>query len=432
MNKYAYAQIKMWGSVIGYLHLGNSGCCEFQYDRDFLNSGIEISPLKMPLSERTYAFPTLSEDTFYGLPGVFADSLPDKFGTTVISRYLEKQGRSADDLSVIEKLCYTGKRGMGALEYEPAHDLLLNTSIDINALTKLASDILNNKKEFYLPNSEQMIGHLFQSSSSVGGARAKALIAWNEKTGDIRSGQIDAGEGYTYWLLKFDGIDNNKDRDLQPDAAEYTKIEYAYYLMALDCGINMSECRLYREGKNSHFITKRFDRINDRYEKLHMQTLGAIAHMDFNTPRTNSYEEAMAVMRKLKLTEAEVCEFFRRAVFNDLAYNFDDHVKNISFLMDKSGVWSLSPAYDITFSYKPNSLWVNAHQMTINSKVEGITKKDLQELAEAGGIKQSRANEIIERVESSIGEWNKFAEQAELSKENTERVGRILTAKKSN
>lgn len=417
----------MWGTVVGYLHEEENGIIGFQYDKDFLKSRIEISPVKMPLSNRTYSFLNLREETFYGLPGMVADSLPDKFGNIVINKYLEAQGRTSDSLSIIEKLCYTGKRGMGALEYEPAQDLEFESKeLDIDALTKLASDILTEKESLHIKHDSNMMSQLMECSSSVGGARAKTLIAWNPLTDDVRSGQIDAGSGYEYWLLKFDNIKNNKDKDATPDENEYTKVEYAYYLMAKSAGINMSECRLYKEHGSSHFMTKRFDRIGQKGEKIHMQTLCAIAHMDFNLPRTYSYEEAFDIMKKLKLPYKDFVELFRRMVFNDYAKNFDDHTKNISFLMDKKGVWSLSPAYDVTFAYKRDSIWVNAHQMLINGKSENITKEDLLAVARNVGIKNQDAQKCINVVESAIKNWELFANEVGISKQNIKRIQSVI------
>lgn len=420
-------RIKMWGTTVGYLHQDDNGMVGFQYDEEFLKSNIEISPVKMPLSTATYTFPALPEQTFHGLPGMVADSLPDKFGNIVISRYLESQGRTADSLSVIEKLCYTGKRGMGALEYEPSQELTtMNETVDLDALTKLASEILSEKEQIHIEKNDNLMAQLMECGSSVGGARAKTLIAWNPETNDIRSGQINAGKGYEYWLLKFDNIKNNKDKDSRPDDGEYTKVEYAYYLMALDAGIEMSECRLYKENGSAHFMTKRFDRKGVKGEKLHMQSLCALAHMDFNSPRVYSYEAAFAVMKQLKLPYNDFVQLFRRMVFNEYAKNYDDHTKNISFLMDKKGVWSLSPAYDITFSYRKDSIWVSAHQMLINGKSDNITKEDLLKVAEKAGIKKSDAIKSIEQVINSVSKWEHFAEKFGMSEYNIKRIKGFL------
>lgn len=409
-------KVTLWGSPIGYLHQQENGLIGFQYDTDFIGSGIEVSPIRMPLSKMTYAFPALPEETYSGLPGMVADSLPDKFGNIVIKRYLDSIGRSDDTLTPLEKLCYTGKRGMGALEYEPARELVdINEKVDIDALTKLAAEILSNKENLRVADNDHMIAQLMQCSSSVGGARAKTLIAWNKEKNDIRSGQINAGDGYEYWLLKFDDIGNNKDKDNDPDSGEYTKIEYAYYLMAQACGIEMSECRLYHENGRSHFITKRFDRIGNKGEKQHMQSLCAMAHMDFNSPRIYSYEDAFQVMRQLKLPHGDFVQLYKRMLFNEFAKNYDDHTKNIAFLMNKKGEWSLAPAYDMTFSYRKGSPWVSAHQMLINGKAEDITSEDLLAVAEKAGIKQSNAKSCIEHVKTAVSEWTRFAEEAELS-----------------
>lgn len=420
--------VKMWGTTVGYLHQEDNGIVGFQYDDDFLKSGIEISPIKMPLSTITYTFPVLPEITYHGLPGMVADSLPDRFGNIVINRYLESQGRTADSLSVIEKLCYTGKRGMGALEYEPSQEITsIDEKVDLDALTKLASEILSEKEQIHIEKNDNLMAQLMECGSSVGGARAKTLIAWNPETNDVRSGQVDTGSGYEYWLLKFDNIKNNKDKDAQPDDGEYTKVEYAYYLMALESGINMSDCRLYKKNGSAHFMTKRFDRKGKKGEKVHMQSLCALAHMDFNSPRIYSYEEAFAVMKQLRLLYSDFLQLFKRMVFNEYAKNYDDHTKNISFLMDKKGVWSLSPAYDVTFSYRQDSRWVNAHQMLINGKADNITKEDLLKVAEKAGIKKSDAEQSIELVRAAVTKWKFFAKQTEMSEKNIKRICEVLS-----
>ncbi len=427
MKKVNTVRVKMWGTTVGYLHQEDNGLVGFQYDDEFLKSNIEISPVTMPLSNVTYSFRSLPEQTFYGLPGMVADSLPDRFGNIVINRYLESQGRAPDSLSVIERLCYTGKRGMGALEYEPSQEIgAIDEPVDLDALTKLASEILSEKENFHIEENDHLMSQLMECSSSVGGARAKTLIACNPETNDIRSGQIEAGKGYEYWLLKFDDIKNNKDKDTRPDDSEYTKIEYAYYLMAVEAGIEMSECKLYKENGKDHFMTKRFDRIGKNGRKLHMQTLCALAHMDFNSPMIYSYEDAFSVMKKLKLPYSDYIQLFKRMVFNEYAKNYDDHTKNISFLMDKKGVWSLSPAYDVTFAYRKDSQWVKAHQMLINGKADNITKEDMLTVAEKVGIKKSDADKSIEQVKNAVSKWEFFARQTEMSERNIERIKTIL------
>lgn len=421
-------RIVLWGTTIGYLHQDQHKGIGFQYDEDFISSGIEISPITMPLRKGSYFFPALNENTYHGLPGLVADSLPDRFGNIVLKRYLESQGRDESSMSVMEKLCYTGRRGMGALEYEPATYFgEKNISIDLDALTKLASDILSQKENFHLAKNDHLMEQLMESGSSVGGARAKTLIAWNPKTNDIRSGQISAGKGYEYWLLKFDNIENNRDKESIADKAEYTKIEYAYYLMAKAAGIKMNECRLYKESGNTHFMTKRFDRVEKTGDKIHMQSLCALAHMDFNSARTNSYEEAFRVMSKLHLPQNDFLQLFSRMVFNHYAKNFDDHTKNISFLMNKRGVWSLSPAYDITYAFNPKGQWTRAHQMLINGKADEITASDLYAVARNSNISKDSANEIIERVKTAIDKWHYFAGEAELSKVATKEIQTMIS-----
>lgn len=420
-------KVKMWGTTIGYLHRQDNGLIGFQYDDNFIPSGIEVSPIRMPLAQLTYSFPALSEVTFSGLPGMIADSLPDKFGNIVIRRYLESQGRSEDSLSVLEKLCYTGQRGMGAIEYEPSTDIVdINEEVNIDALTKLASDILSERENLNIKYDDNMIAQLMQGSSSVGGARAKTLIALNPETNEVRSGQIKAGKGFEYWLLKFDDIANNKDKDKEPDGKEYTKIEYAYYLMAKEAGIKMSECRLYKENGRAHFMTKRFDRKGVKGEKVHMQSLCAMAHMDFNSPRMYSYEDAFNVMRQLKLPHTDFVQLYKRMLFNEYAKNYDDHTKNVTFLMDKKGVWHLSPAYDMTFSYSKSSTWVNAHQMLINGKADEITKDDFMKVAEKAGLKKNEAEKCIKQVKDAVSRWDSFAEEAGLSKTNADRIKKFF------
>ena len=420
-------KVVLWGTPIGYLHRQSNGIIGFQYDDSFLESGIETSPIMMPLSDMTYSFPSLSEETFSGLPGLVADSLPDRFGNIVIKRYLKSAGKNEDSLTPLEKLCYTGKRGMGALEYEPSEDLFdASEPLNISALTKLASEILSNKESIHISQDDKMIAQLMQSSSSVGGARAKTLIVWNRNTKDVRSGQVNAGEGYEYWLLKFDNIENNRDKDPEADSKEYTKIEYAYYLMAISAGIEMNESLLYHENRNAHFITKRFDRIGKKGEKLHMQSLCALAHMDFNSPRLYSYEDAFNVMQKLRLSHDDFIQLYKRMVFNEFAKNYDDHTKNIAFLMNKAGEWSLAPAFDLTYSYKKDSIWVSAHQMLINGKADEITIDDLISVAEKAGIKRSTAKECIDQIQTATASWLNFAEQAELSSQKAKLIYKRL------
>ena len=411
------AEVMLWGTKIGTVAFDdNSGLGSFEYDPAFLASGIEVSPIAMPLSRRVYTFPELARQSFHGLPGLLSDSLPDKFGNAVIDAWLRSRGRSPESFNPVERLCYTGSRGMGALEYVPARGPSATESerIEIDKLVQLASQVLRSRKKMHVSAGENAMQEIIKVGSSAGGARAKAVIAWNEQTGDIRSGQIEAGKGYDYWLMKFDGVSGNGDKEGE-DAPQYTRIEYAYYLMAGDAGIAMSDCQLYEEQGRFHFMTRRFDREAKTGGKLHMQSLGAIAHFDFNQPGVYSYEQAAQVMRRLRISATEISQFYRRMVFNVLARNQDDHVKNISFLMDRKGIWRLAPAYDVTYAYNPDGMWTGTHQMSINGKRDRITRQDLMDAAKHMGIKQAEAEQAIAAVGESLTRWYDFADKANIT-----------------
>ncbi len=418
------ANVVLWGTKIGTVMFNEkNGLSSFEYDSNFLDSGIEVSPICMPLSNRVYEFPELPRRSFHGLPGMLADSLPDKFGTAVIDAWLQSQGRTSESLNPVERLCYTGSRGMGALEYNPARSIGKEESqnVNIDQLVEVASNILKDRESMHISVSEHAMQDIIRVGTSAGGARAKAIIAWNEETGDIRSGQINAGDGYDYWLIKFDGVTGNKDKEKE-DGPQYTRIEYAYYLMAKDAGIQMSECRLYEESNRYHFMTKRFDREEGTGKKLHMQSLGGIAHIDYNQPGMFGYEQTASVMRKLRLSKPEIEQFFSRMVFNVICRNQDDHVKNISFLMDRKGKWSLSPAYDVTYAYSPDGMWTGTHQMTINGKQDKITVTDLRCAAMSMGVKNADAADIIDRVRQSAAKWSEFAERAKVNEKTMRKI----------
>ena len=413
------ASVMLWGTTVGYFYLEEGrNYVSFEYDKDFVRRGIEISPLMMPLSNRVYEFPELATPAFKGVPGLLADSLPDKFGNAVIDQWLASKGRTPESFNVVERLCYTGKRGMGALEYRPAMNLHVGSTeqIDIAGLVDFASSVLENRENIHLSARDDMTyKQLLKLGTSAGGARAKAVIAYNEETGDIRSGQVDLDEGYDYWLIKFDGVTRNGDHNLQ-DAPEYTLIEYAYYQMALKAGIVMSKCKLLEEGGRKHFMTKRFDRVNGK--KLHMQSLGAIAHIDYNEPGLSSYEMASLTARRLGLPSSDIEQFYRRMIFNVLAVNQDDHVKNISFLMDRNGTWTLSPAYDVTFAFDSGNKWLQAHQMTINGKKSNILMDDMIVCGQNMDMKTSKCKKIIEEVKEAVKEWPTIARSVKI-RENT-------------
>ena len=406
-------KVKLWGDLVGLCSIDENNNCAFQYEDSFIKKGICPAPIHMPLTPEVYQFNSLSEDTFKGLPGMLADSLPDKWGDSVLNQWAEVNG--VGDINAVQKLSYIGSRGMGALEFEPViNPNKMNESItlDIAELVKVASDVINHRKNFKSTIDE--IESIVSVSSSAGGARAKAVIALSEDTNEVRSGQVDAPEGFSHWLLKFDGVTNK----ILGDPEEYGKIEFCYHKMAKDAGIEMTNCRLLEENGRFHFMTKRFDRVGN--EKLHMQTLCAIAHMDYNKPRTYSYEDAFRIMNGLNLTYQDKEQLFRRAAFNVFSCNNDDHTKNISFLMNKSGAWRLSPAYDLAYSYNANSRMVSSHQMTINGKSKDISVDDLQTLAKKVGIKNSQT--ILLEVKNGVGHWKKYAEELKIS---TERIKKI-------
>ena len=386
-----------------------------------------MSPLRIPLGGVIYEFPYLAGEPFFGMPGLVADSLPDSFGNAVIEKWLASIGKSLSDFTAIDRLCYTGKRGMGALEYVPATSDIpdIDKTINVREMVKFASDMLERRERVSLNADVNLTySQLVQVGSSAGGARAKALIAWNEETNDVRSGQVQLGPGYDYWLMKFDNVSKNGDHGLE-DKPEYTLIEYAYYLMAKKAGITMSECRIYRSEGDNHFMTKRFDRVNG--EKLHMQSLGALTHISYKEPGICGYELAATYMEELGVTYKEIEQFYRRMVFNCLAVNQDDQVKNISFIMDRTGTWRLSPAYDITFSYNPTNKWLRAHQMTINGKTTEITNADLLTAGSQMGLKPRRCKDIISEVLSAVESFSIFAEQAGISEKTYAYIDSIIS-----
>ena len=402
----------------------------FQYQPEFVKSGIQVAPLTMQLAEGTFEFPSLAKETFKGLPGLLADSLPDKFGNAVIDAWLATQGRDPDSLNPVERLCYIGTRGMGALEFKPTSvgAPTPRQNLQVGQLVKLANRILNSRQslqgEFTGDDDAEAIQDILRVGTSAGGARAKAILAWNEETGEFRSGQVDLPDGFTQWLMKFDGISNNKDKELN-DPQGYGQIEYAYYLMALEAGIEMNRCRLHNEGGRSHFMTQRFDRTEEN-AKLHMQSLGAMQHFDFNQAGAYSYEQAIRAMLKLNLSPKQVEQQFRRATFNVIARNQDDHVKNIAFLMNREGEWSLSPAYDVAYSYNPTGEWTNQHQMSVNGKRDNFELPDLVALAKAGGIKKRKAEEITSEVSEAVGTWHKQADAAGVSSEDARKIRKVF------
>jgi serine/threonine-protein kinase HipA len=406
------AEIWLWDRLVGTVALEEDArAARFEYDRGFLGDGFDLAPLEMPLRPEVYYFPGLSLQSFHGLPGMLADSLPDKFGNAVLRAWVLSRGGKPEELTPIDRLCYTGTRGMGALEFRPA--LFRGgdeaEAVRVDDLARLAAEVLRQRTAARAELRPGLVDFapILKVGSSAGGARAKALIGWNEETGEVRSGQTRLPEGFGYWLLKFDGLDGNGDKE-ESDRSGYGRVEYAYHLMARAAGIEMSECRLW---DGCHFMTRRFDRLPGG-GKLHMQSLAALAHLDFNDPTANSYEQAFRVARAVTADARAEAQLFLRMCFNVLAWNCDDHVKNVAFLMDRAGTWSLAPAFDATYAYNPEGVWTGAHQMSVNGKRRGIGDDDLLAASRVAGLKPHRAKEALERVRSAVARWPNFAGEA--------------------
>ncbi len=433
-----HAKVLLWGKPVGLVVWDDKlHRAQFQYDRSFAQSGLNVAPMQMPLDkarggEEIFAFGNLRDETFKGLPGLLADCLPDRFGDTLLNAWLNQQDRAAGTANPVEKLCFLGHRGMGALEFEPSHAELEASSeaLRVDELVRVAREVLTKKEAFKTSRKkgeQEALMDIIQVGTSAGGARAKAVVAYNHKTGEVRSGQIEGLEDFTYCLIKFDGVTNAA----LGDPKGYGRIEYAYHLMAVACGISMMPSTLLEEHGRAHFLTQRFDRVQHAKTgetvRLHMATLCGVAHMDFNDPLRYSYEEAFGVMRMLGLPYPDAAEFFRRMCFNVIARNCDDHTKNTSFLMDPQGTWHLSPAYDITFAYDPKNIWLKQHQMSINGKRSEITRADLLVVAKEMNIK--KAESIIDEVVAGVKTWKKCAKKAEVSASQVEAIGKLLLVK---
>ena len=422
------ALVNLWGRRVGAVSWdAGRAVGTFEYDPAFRAAGLELSPFVMPIRDAPYAFPALSGGAFNGLPGLLADALPDRFGNRLIDAWLATTGRSADTFSPVDRLCYIGSRAMGAPEFEPATSSGTGrTELEVAELVDLANQVLDERAQLGGtlggPEDQAALEDILTVGTSAGGARAKALLAWNPRTGEFRSGQVDTAAGFQHWILKFDGISNNRDRELA-DPRGYGKMEYAYHLMARDAGIIMSECRLHHEGGRSHFMTRRFDR-DGAGRKLHMQSLGALRHFDLHQVGAYAYEQAILTIRELGLGASAVEQQVRRTAFNIAARNQDDHVKNISFLMDRSGTWQLSPAYDVTYAYNPDGTWTGSHQMSLAGKREQFERSDLLGFAKTSGLKLATAKRVIDEVLSAVSNWPHHAERADVPKTDIERIGK--------
>ncbi len=423
------AYINIWEKRVGAIHWNpDSGIADFEFDPGFLQYKLDVAPLKMPVGTakgQIFSFPELAgSSTFKGLPGLLADILPDRYGNALINAWLARVGRPSGSMNPVEMLCFTGKRGMGALEFEPVIPKSANQSskVEIGSLAEVAQQILSGRQFFQtdLSHDEQKaLSDILKIGTSAGGARAKAVIAYNPETGDVRSGQAQAPEGFSHWLLKFDGVD-----DSQFGATSgYGRVEMAYYLMAADCGIEMMECRLIEENGRAHFMTRRFDRLANN-EKLHVQTFCAMMHYDFNDIYSYSYEQLFQTMRMLRLTYPEAEQMFRRMVFNVMAQNCDDHTKNFAFTMNQSGEWRFAPAYDVCHAYRPGSAWVSQHSLSINGKRQGITRDDLLEVGRKMNVKKAPA--IVIQVAEVVARWNEYAEQTKVEPELRDAIGKTL------
>ncbi len=399
------AKVLMFGKPIATIHWeDNRNVAQMEYDSDFVGQNIEPAPLTMPARRGVvYSFPALSADTYKGLPGMLADSLPDTYGRALFGKWLTMVGRTS--ANPVETLCFMGKRCMGALEFSPAidvEDMLQN--LEIGSLVDVARQALVEKNEFStnLDNKKLAVADILRLGTSAGGQRAKAIIAYNQKTGEIRSGQVDAPDGFDYYIIKLDGV--SAEAGFR-HTENFCRLEYSFYKIALMCGIDMSESSLIEENGRAHFLTKRFDRKDGK--KIHMQTLCGLAHYDFHLPRAYSYEQAFGVMRALKLPYPQILQMFRRMVFNVVARNQDDHTKNISFLMDEHGTWSLAPAYDMEYAYNPRGRWTSAHQMSVGGKYDSIGRHDLLKCAEENNI--IGAAQIIDSVAETLSAWPQVA-----------------------
>lgn len=424
----AVVNITLWGEPVAAIAWdANHNISILEFYDSFPKHGWNIAPLLMPIEdiargERIFSFPELKNKTFKGLPGLLADALPDDYGNSVIDEWFAAKGKNVD-ITPLDRLCYIGRRGMGALEFEPANaDEVLNQSsqIEIQELVGLAQAILDNRTSFSadLRDNKEALIDILRVGTSAGGAKPKVIIALNDQTKEVRSGQVKASEGFNYWLLKFDGVEGGKIKD---NPLGIGRIEYTYYQMALDCGINMMESRLMHEGKQSHFMTKRFDRT-DQGDKIMTQTFCALTHYDRDD--RHSYEQLFHVMRQLYLDYPEIEQMYRRMVFNVIARNHDDHTKNHSFIMDKKGDWSLAPAYDLCYSYAPSGQWTRYHQMSIAGKRENFILSDLLKTGEEQGINESYR--IIKHIIEVVGNWTAYADRNNVNKEYKKQIGENL------
>lgn len=425
------ALVKIWGDTVGAVAWDDTRQLgSFEYDPGFVRKGYELAPLKMPLTPgRIFSFPELRKsrnqafDTYKGLPGLLADSLPDKYGNQLINAWLAKNGRQPDSMNAVEQLCFIGTRGMGALEFEPA---TFSTNqvfdVEIDSLVQTAQKLLSERQDVKIDLNqaeEKAMRDILKIGTSAGGARPKALIAFNEQTGEVRSGQTDVPAHFDHWLIKLDGVS-----DVQfGESLGYGRVEQAYHKMAMACGIDMMPSRLLEENGRAHFMTKRFDRGSGN-TKHHVQTWCAISHVDFNDVTSYSYEQLFQTLRELHLPYPAAEQLYRRMVFNVLARNCDDHSKNFAFLLTQEGRWTLAPAYDLCHAYRPDSLWVSQHALSVNGKRRNITRQDLEAVAKAMNIK--KAAHIIYQIDQVIQHWPDYADEQHVAADKRDTIGTTL------
>lgn len=426
------ATAKLWGSTVGYVAMDSQErYARFEYDPAFIKRKIELAPLMMPVASRIYQFQQLPVLAFHGLPGLIADSLPDKYGQELINVWLAQTGRRADDFNAVDRLCYTGQRGMGALEFEPAQALHASNDrpLDIKELTELASMAFANKQaldtQLSRDGDDKALLDILSVGTSAGGARAKAVVAFNPQNNQVRSGQVNLPAGFEHWLIKFDGVAFSGDWGVA-DPSGYGLLEYSYYLMAKACGIEMMESRLFTENGRNHFMTRRFDR-DEHGAKHFIQSFAALNHFDYYRSGAYSYEQLFMTMKQLNISKASIEEQFRRTVFNLVACNQDDHVKNFAFTMDRSGNWDITPAYDLCHS--EGSDFTRFHQLSINGKTTDFDLSDIKHLARYAGLTRGREKRILEQTIEVFSGWNKLAAQLSIPKQLQKHVSNTLRLK---
>jgi serine/threonine-protein kinase HipA len=411
-------EVSAWDEKVGAVVLDpSSGYYAFAYYPRFVNLGIELAPIQMPLSSSPYLFAYLPEQTFKRLPALLADALPDDFGNSLIDAWMAKKGVRKEHVTPLDRLGYMGKRGMGALEFKPARShtsVSGSTALRMSSLVEAARRVVNGS--FQTDDmAEAALTQIIQVGTSAGGARAKAAIAWNPDTGEIRSGQFNVADGFEHWLLKFDGV--GKDMALG-SSKDYGRIEYAYHKLATMAGITMAPCRILEENGRAHFMTRRFDRKGNR--KIHMQTLCAMAHLDYKQLATHDYAQLFLTIDRLGLGYEAMEEAFRRMAFNVISANCDDHTKNFSFILEKGGDWQLSPAYDVTHAYNPKAPNLHQHLMSVNGKFRNITREDLLVVANRFGI--GTANRVIKAVAEAVGQWPEVAQATGVDAKEIEKI----------